>query len=330
MNIVQAYTKFNNQNIILISGFSGSHKTKIAKFISDIFGFQITSLTKFFKSDQEYDIEENYVMLKDNTKVLNWDNIHKSVDWKKFNDFVNTHKIHGIIVHGFGFPTGLLDFIPDFHIHILINKQKLMENRSAFIEKHSADDVDRSKIGSGENTLSPVEKLFFNSVTYLINMNLSKESKIDEFINSNELSENQIKDKVFNFLIKNIEQRLSKLNKNKKSGSDPNLVSVSGPKTELPNHYEDKENIYDDFYYPNTKKKQFDFNDEGVDYPDEYIKAHRSDESSDSISSDSDFDSGPNTNKAHSSNKSKKKDNSSSSSEDDSKDSVFLATVDER
>lgn len=349
MNIVQAYTKFNNQNIILISGFSGSHKTKIAKFVSDIFGFQIISLTKFFKSDKEYDIDENYVTLKDGTKILNWDDIHKSIDWTKFNEFVNSNKKQGIVCHGFGFPTSLLDFTPDFHIHILINKQRLMENRSAFIEKHSADDADRSKIGSGENVLSPIEKLFFNTVTYPIYMNLSKESKIDEYVNSNELSEDQMKDKVFNYLIKTIEQRLSHINKNKGSGSNqgprsgqrsgPNTNfnqgnsgqgsrssnEYSGPNQNLPSHYEDRENIYDEFYYPGAKKKLFDFNDEGVDYPDDYIKKNRPEESSDSSSSDSDdLEELRVTDKKKT--KKKKIDSSSSSSPEDT---VFLATVNE-
>ena len=330
MNIVQAYTKFNNQNIILISGFSGSHKTKIAKFVSDLFGFQIISLTKFFKPDPDYDIEENYVTLKDDTKVLNWDDIHKSIDWDKLNEFVNSNKTIGIVIHGFGFPTSLLRFTPDFHIHLSISKQKLMENRNNFIEKHSADAVDRTKIDNGENSLSPIEKMFFNTVTYPIYMSLKTESKIDKYLNTNELSEDQMKDQIFDYLIKTIEHKLNQVNKNKTYGSSTSLpessklsISTTGltqRSATLPSHYEDKDDIIDEFYYPGAKKKLYDFNDEGIDYPDDYIKKHRPDEPSSSDSSDS-----PDSDRIASSKKKINNDSSSSSSDE----AVFIATVDE-
>lgn len=325
MNIVQAYTKFNNQTIILISGFSGSHKTKIAKFVSDLFGFQIMSLTNFFKSDTEYDVETNYVTLKDGTKVLNWDDIYNSVDWGKFNTFVNHNKSNGVVIHGFGFPTDLLDFVPDFHIHVLINKQRLMENRAAFIEKHSANDADRSNTST--NSLSTADKIFFNSVTYPMYIKLNKESKIDEFINSNELSEEHMKDKIFNYLINSINQRLKGMTTKKTGYQSSGTVSQSN----LPSHYEDRTGVYDDFYYPDKKRQIYDFNDEGVDYPDPYIKNNRSETSSESSrSSDSDLGAyqkqSQRTIKQKKS-KSVKRNNSSDSSE--SSDAVFLATVDE-
>src|SRR5439155_20230118 len=113
MNIVQAYTKFNNQNIILISGFSGSGKTKLAQFLAKLFGFQLVGLSTFYYPEELYATDENYVLLKNGVKVLNWANIYKSVDWDKFNKYIDTVKAKGVVIHGFGFPSQLLKFKPN-------------------------------------------------------------------------------------------------------------------------------------------------------------------------------------------------------------------------
>src|SRR5271169_4253888 len=140
MNIVQAYTKFNNGNVILISGFSGTGKTKFSKFIADLFGFKLVDLTEFYFQLEAYDKEENYETTKDGRKILKWDNIYESVDWDKFNKFVEEHKKDGLVIYGFGFPPKLLHFTPDFHILIKVAKQKLLENRAKFIEGHTPDE----------------------------------------------------------------------------------------------------------------------------------------------------------------------------------------------
>jgi hypothetical protein len=302
MNIVQAWTKFNKQSIILISGFSGSHKTKLAKFVSDIFGFQILNLTKFFKTDDEYDLETNYVVLKDESKVLNWDNIYESIDWKKFNSYVNANKETGIIIHGFGFPSSLIDFVADFHIHIGISKQKLMENRREFVAKHSADiadttdKIDENTTSESADEISPMEKLFFNTITYPIYIEINKESKFDLYVNSNELTDEQMKDKIFEFLIKSIQQKISQIDKPNRSNDSKSTASnnQSEAGNNMSIHYEDPENKINNFYYPNKKKNIYAFNDEGIDYPEEYLNKNRSSDTSDSSDSSDVFDSGIN------------------------------------
>src|SRR5277367_3527710 len=145
INIVQAYTKFNNGIVILLSGFSGKGKTKYAKFIADLFGFKLVDLSKFYFPLEVYDKEENYETTKDGRKILKWDNIYESVDWDKFNAYVEEHKKDGLVIYGFGFPSKLLKFTPNFHILIKVSKQKLLENRSEFIEKHTADKTEIPK-----------------------------------------------------------------------------------------------------------------------------------------------------------------------------------------
>ena len=124
MNIVEAYTKFNNQNIILVSGFAGSNKTQIANFLADIFHFKLCNLSSFYYDKNDYDKSDNYVELKkgDKTfKVLNWENIYQSINWDKFNKYVNDF-IHenktGIIIVGFGFPFSLIKFKPNFQLQL--------------------------------------------------------------------------------------------------------------------------------------------------------------------------------------------------------------------
>ena len=137
-NIVEVYTERNKQNIILISGFSGSGKSKFGVFLSKLFNAKLTNLSEFYYSVEQYNKPENYFeKLGDKTSELDWDNIYKSVDWTTFNDHVDTHKKNGIVVTGFGFPSRLLKFKPDFHIHIKINKENLFKNRDEYIKSHS-------------------------------------------------------------------------------------------------------------------------------------------------------------------------------------------------
>ena len=330
MNIVQAWTKFNNQSIILISGFSGSHKTKLAKFVSDVFGFQILNLTKFFKTDEAYDLESNYVVLKDESRILNWDNIYQSIDWKEFNSYVNSNKHSGLVIHGFGFPSSLIEFVPDFHIHIGISKQKLMENRSEFVAKHSADIPDKESDTKESDTeksksldeISPIEKLFFNTITYPLYIEINKESKFDLYVNSNELTDEQMKDKIFDFLIKNIQQKLAQIDK-KSNHQIANNQSESG-NNKIRSHYEDPENKIDKFYYPNAKKHIYAFNDEGIDYPEKYLAKNKSSDTSESSESSDGFDSEPQSDKVKTSGIKKISDSSDSS---DDKSPVFLGTI---
>ena len=76
-NIVEVYTERNKQNIILISGLSGSGKSKFGMFISKIFNIKLTNLSEFYYSNETYDKPENYFeTLSDGTSELDWDNIY--------------------------------------------------------------------------------------------------------------------------------------------------------------------------------------------------------------------------------------------------------------
>lgn len=297
MNIVQAYTKFKNQFIILISGFSGSGKTKISKFIAELFGFQHIDLAQFYYPTNVFDKKENYITLKNGVQILNWDDVYKSVDWDKFNTFVNDNKNKGIVIVGFGFPKSLLKFDPDFHIQIKINKKNLLDNREKYIKsRDSTKNKDIIDVDTDKNIL--------NNITYPMHIKLNEESKIDKFINANDTTDEKVKEETFSYLIHMIEKWLSDYNSQKRNNDSISQTSSKtkltfGKHTSKPNdkpriHNEGNAKAYDEFYYPNKKRVLYDFNDEGNDYPEEYLnrvrnKDKKSDSDTSSDSSDAEF-----------------------------------------
>jgi adenylate kinase family enzyme len=232
MNIVQAYSKFKNQFIILISGFSGSGKTKLSKFISDHFKFQHINLSDFYYPKEIYDKKENYFTLKNGTRVLNWDDIYKSVDWDKFNTFVIENKNKGIVVVGFGFPTKLLHFGPDFHIQIKINKNNLLVNRERYIKNHShVKNIDKNTtVSSVDNDLHSVDKNILNNITFPIHLKLVEDSKIDKYINANDVSEEKIKEETFNYLMTMINKWLQNRSVNSSENNSITALNMSKEK----------------------------------------------------------------------------------------------------
>lgn len=329
MNIVQAYTKFNNGLVILISGFSGSKKTIYSRFLANLFNFKLADLESFHVPIEVYDKEENYQTLKDGTKILKWDNIYDSIDWNKFNSYVEEHKKNGLIIHGFGFPSRLLNFTPEFNILIKISKQNLLMNRSKYIESHTADESEILKKIDQDRSI-------VDSITFPLYLKISEESKFNHIINTNNLTEDQSKDDIFNYTTGIINKMLEKYNgmtlTHKDEVKTDNQSFQSGRNSHLNHpkvHHDGNSYYYDEFYYPNKKRVLYDFNDEGIEYSDEYRKRFNADDSSSVSTTDSLDDFEPeselNTSKKHKKSKrSKRTNNSSSSSESDA---TFLFTT---
>ena len=194
INIVQAYTKINHQTIILVSGHSGTGKCKLAEFLANVFNFLPIHLSHYqYKS---YDDPMNYVDIK-GKKVLDIDNIYKSINWDEFNLTVNSRKTQGIVVCGFGFPLNLLKFTADFHLHIKINKDTLLKRRSEYIIKNPEKKINTY----GEE----FEKTILKTLTMTNYYKLIVDSKIDLFIDGNIMNVVEINDTAFNFIIKAVD-----------------------------------------------------------------------------------------------------------------------------
>jgi len=361
MNIVEAYLKFNNKLIILVSGHMGSKKKKLGMFLSDILKMKLINLDDFHYDNDIYDKPDNYVDIKykkeneeqvggqayeeevadevadevvsdevanevadevaanevaadevvddevvddevaadeivdediddikvitnndnlfddnnitndeitdnnltddnlEHISVLDWDNIYKSINWEKFNETVDKEKNKGVIIFGFGFPQKLLKFIPDFHIHMRINKQTLLENRKMYAKEHNKeyDEV--------------MEKKIFNTITYTHYVKIQEDSKIDKFVNTNTMTEKEMRKDVFDYLMKSIDNKLhSKPSKLSRSNmfqfndvNDNNTTTTTNkPKKDYNEEYED--------YLPKPKNKdKYDFDEYGNDYKNE-------------------------------------------------------------
>lgn len=322
MNIVEAYLKFKGQYIILVSGFSGSDKTKLAKFIAGVMNFEFLRLSKYEYTKDVYGSEKNYVTLKDGTQVLDWDNIYESIDWDAFNNKVNSTK-GGIVISGFGFPSSKIDFEPDLHIHVKLSKQRLLENRKQYLKTHPED-----KFNEVIEAMEKTDALILNTITYPHYLAIAKDSQIDKFINATDMTNEQIKDEAFSYLMFSTKQWIKENKKNIARISESDQKTVEPAKTaeitnavnnddvdnddDIDNHEEGEVNEYDadtdyqekiaqamkpkeyDDYFPNSRKR-YDFDETGANYPlshdEEYGKAEFDDlwEPSDSSSEDADI-----------------------------------------
>jgi len=186
-----------------------------------------------------------------------------------------------------------------------------------------------------------------------MHLKINEESKIDKFINTNDVPIDTVKDDVFSYLMSVIEKWLHSYDQSqqtqqtktqqiqqeqqtqqvqrktnrgncdfnslvescladngKKRSKDKSTEKIKGkPKV----HYEGNASHYDEFYYPNRKRILYDFNDEGIDYPDEYRKRFDKDSTSASTSTSTSTSS-----------------SSITSTSDSDSDAVYLRTTDGR
>ena len=233
MNIIEAYLKYKGYHIILLSGYSGSRKTLIAQFLAKHFNYNYINLSHFYYSINEYSKKS------DNTI---WEDIYKSVDWTKFNNYVNEYKTRGIVISGFGFPAKLINFTAT-HIYIKISKENLLLEREKYIISHGKP---------------------FDKNIELDNIILEEHitTKVyDWIINGNKLKFDEAKYDAFRFLISNVSAWLKKYN---------SVDTITKKIQDIP-PMTNEDKIYEEFYYPDRKKKKlYDVNNQGYPYPSEF------------------------------------------------------------
>lgn len=288
MNIIEAYLKLKGQYIILMSGFSGSDKTKYADFFAKLFGFEHVRLESFEFDKDVYDVDDNYVMMKNGTKILDWDNIYKSIDWEKLSNHINQNKNKvGIILSGFGFIAKKINFEPDIHIHIKISKEKLIMKRQKYLEDHPEDPY--NEVFNKNKNIMESLSLFLNTVTYPRYLEIIKDSKIDKFINMNNMDFESAKQEIFSYIISYTNKWLKENQLLQKPVKNPikkqheaneeiniknwNIFDTTSKKNNnnIPKPSDKiieerhKHPVYAEYF--KTKRKRYDFNEEGIDYP---------------------------------------------------------------
>lgn len=190
-NIVEVYKEFNGQLIILISGLSGCGKSVIGKNINNDFDIDMIDVNKYYKVDFNEKIK-----LPNNIEIINYDT-DNAIDWDKLNTDVNNKKQKGVVVVGPVFPTDKLAFVPDYHIHLKISKQRLRDKRTEYLEKHGTDSYNKSN-----------ELLKINSVTYPYYLDTLHRMKINKFVDVTELTSDRTYDLVFDEIIKYIDDKV--------------------------------------------------------------------------------------------------------------------------
>jgi len=193
VNIVEQYIKNNLQLIILISGFSGSGKTLLAKNIEKDFKINFVNLNDFFKSDYN-----EIVDLGHNIKVIDWDN-PDAIDWDKFNDKVKSLKDSGIVISGFGFPNERIKFKPNFHIYLKISKDKLIKNRHDYLDENKDNPLNEIKD-------TKAELLILNNLSYKHFIDMKDKSTYTFRTDTTDQTPSETYDQIYDYLIENIEK----------------------------------------------------------------------------------------------------------------------------
>lgn len=203
MNIVEAYIKFNGQLFIAVSGLPMCGKSILTENIARDFKLHILNQFDYYK--QNYDVS---ITLPDGTNLINY-YTDDAIDWDKLNDDINKFKKKGVIVRGISFPTNKINSQIDYHIHLSISKQLCIEKRKKFLEENKEKFKDQYDLID-----STEEKLKMNTLIYPFYLESRKNTKIDKFINTQELTDNQIYDVAFDGIIEMIQKYLYQKNKN--------------------------------------------------------------------------------------------------------------------
>lgn len=201
VTILDAYIEHFKQLIIVISGMSGSNKSDIAKELAGQLNCKHISQNNYLDSNFQQTTEIN------GKKIKIWDS-DDAIDWIKFNTAVGEalieHKI--LVVSGTTFNKDKISFKVDYHIHLKLSKQVLLEKRHAFIEEHADDPKYADNLNLDEQT----ERLLMNTATYPYYLKMIESNVINKFLNINELQQDEISRKVFQLVIQFIEHKLYK------------------------------------------------------------------------------------------------------------------------
>ncbi len=206
-NILDAYKKYNNQLIILISGLSGTNKSKISQQLAKELNLKYLNTRDFLNKENFKEHE-----LSNSNKVK----VYDEYSWDKIIEKINELKSNGVLIAGEYFPSDKLGKLHiDMHIHIKLSKQNIIRKRLEYI--NSLDEEEKKKYNNEETETLIVNQILFPN--YLENL---QKSHINKFINANELIDLEEKefieknlDKIFNEIIQYIIQYLKDKNLDK-------------------------------------------------------------------------------------------------------------------
>jgi uridine kinase len=197
VNVVEKYIEIKKQLIILISGFSGSGKTLLAKNIEEDFKLEFINLNNYLIKDYNQVVDLGH-----DIKVVDWDN-PDAIDWDKFNKKVLAVQDKGVVISGFGFPTDKIKFTPNFHIYLKISKDKLIKNRQEYLEEHKDDPLNEIKD-------TKTQLLILNNLSYKHYLDNKTKSNYTYQLDTSELTPDTTYDKIFDYIIESVEKYIYK------------------------------------------------------------------------------------------------------------------------
>jgi hypothetical protein len=202
-NIIGAFLKYNRQLVILISGLSGTNKSKISQNLSKELDIKYLNTRDYIDKDKYEEVE-----LPNGDKVKIW----KEYKWDDLIKDINKEKEKGVIISGEYFPKDKFsDIKVDLHLHIKLNKQNIINKRLEYI--HSQNEENKKKFYSDDT-----ESLIINQIIYPEYLESFQKSQINRFINANEyyeLKENEYNEKVTDRLFDEIIKYIVEFLKNK-------------------------------------------------------------------------------------------------------------------
>jgi uridine kinase len=205
VNIIEAYLKYNNQLVVLISGLSGSNKSKIGQNLAKELKLEFINTRDYINNDKFEEVE-----LPNQEKVK----IYNNYKWDELIEKINKDKKKGVLVCGEYFPKDKLnDLFIDLHLHIKLSKQNIIKKRLEYIDSL---DEDKKKNYKDNDT----EVLIINQIIYPYYLDMLQKSHINKFINANEYFESddfndKVTDKLFEEIINTIVHNLKNKNLDK-------------------------------------------------------------------------------------------------------------------
>jgi uridine kinase len=202
-NIIDAFLKYNKQFIVIISGLSGTNKSKICQKITSKLDFVYINARNFIEKDKYEEIE-----LPNKKTVKVWYNYK----WDNMIEKVKENKNKGVILCGEYFPSDKLgDLYIDQHFHIKLAKQNIIKKRLEYINK--LNDKDKEEFHDDET-----ETLIINQSVYPYYLDILQKSRINKFINVNEMidmKEDEYIEKVSDIILDSIINHIVEYLKNK-------------------------------------------------------------------------------------------------------------------
>jgi shikimate kinase len=198
INIIDAYLEYNKQLVIIVSGLSGSNKSKIGQNLAKELNLEFINTRDYIDKEKYEEIE-----LPNKEKVK----IYNNYKWDEIIEKINKEKSKGVIVCGEYFPKdNLNDLFITLHLHIKLSKQNIIKKRLEYID--SLDD-DKKKNYKDNDT----EVLIINQIIYPYYLDILQKSHINKFINANEYFEsddfdNKVTDRIFEEVINTIIENL--------------------------------------------------------------------------------------------------------------------------